>query len=134
MVEPSWWVILFAGVASLIIGFGWFHPKVFGATYMRLAGISPEMAERAKRRMPFMALIALLANMLIAYVMAFMLPILVYPDWIGAFELGFWCWLGFVAPTMLGMVLWEHKSFKLYLIISLHWLVAFIAMALILLL
>ena len=134
MTTASLWSILFAGVVALAIGFVWFHPKVFGSAWMRLAGISPEQAAQGKRRMPAVALIGLLANMLIAYVMSFMMPVLVYPDWIGAIELGLWCWLGFVAPVMLGMVLWERKSFKLYLINSLYWLVSFIAIALMLLL
>ena len=50
-------------------------------------------------------------------------------DVIGAIELGFWSWVGFVAPTMLGVVLWEQKPIKLYLINALYWLVAFVAIA-----
>ena len=55
-------------------------------------------------------------------------------DWIGAVELGFWCWIGFTAPTMLGMVLWEGKPVKYYAIVSGFWLVSFVAMAVVLVL
>jgi len=54
-------------------------------------------------------------------------------DWIGAVELGIWSWIGFVAPAMLGQVLWEQKPFSLYLINAGYWLVSFIAMAIVLL-
>ncbi len=99
---------------------------------MRMTNITPEMAERGKKRMPLMALIGLLAAMLVAWVMSYVGVLLGVYDWFGAIELGFWCWLGFVAPTMLGIVLWEQKPFRLYLINSLYWLASFIVMALIL--
>lgn len=133
MYEVTFWPILAAGVASVILGFIWFHPKVFGSAWMRLANISPEVAERGKKRMPLMVIVALLSSMLAAYVMRHVgISWFVY-DWLGALELGFWCWAGFVAPAMLGMVLWEGKSVKLYLITSLFWLVSFMVMALVLL-
>ncbi|MBI4068551.1 DUF1761 domain-containing protein [Candidatus Kaiserbacteria bacterium] len=129
MLEVTFLPIFFAGVVSVVIGFIWYHPKVFGSFWIRLTNLSPEAVEKGKKRMPVMAFIGLLASMLVAYVMSFMLPVLVVPDWIGAIELAFWCWVGFVAPTMLGMVLWEQKSFKLYLINALYWLVSFVAIA-----
>ena len=126
--------VLAAGVAHLIIGFVWYHPRVFGGIWMRLLNMSPEQVEKGKRRMPISAALAFLAGLVVAYVMSFMLPVLVYPDWIGAIELGFWCWLGFVAPPMLGVVLWEQKPFSLYLLNALYWLVSFVVMAIVLVL
>ena len=29
---------------------------------------------------------------------------------------GFWSWLGFIAPVTLGSVLWERKSWKLWML------------------
>ena len=134
MYEVTLWPILAGGVASMILGFIWFHPKVFGSAWMRLANISPEAAEKGKKRMPYMAVIGLLASMLTAYVMNYVGISWGVYDWLGALELGFWCWAGFVAPAMLGVVLWEGKSVKLYLITSLYWLASLMMMALILLL
>jgi hypothetical protein len=128
------WPVLAAGISSVALGFIWYHPKVFGTAWMNMTGVSPEAAEKGKKRMPLMALFAAIAGVVIAYVMSYFSFAWGVYDWIGAVELGFWCWAGFVAPTSLGIVLWEGKSFKLYLINSLFWLVAFIVMALILLL
>jgi len=46
--------------------------------------------------------------------------------------LGFWVWIGFLATTQIGSVLWEGKPVKLYLINTLHYLVALAVMATIL--
>ena len=45
---------------------------------------------------------------------------------------GIWLWLGFVATTMIGMVLWEGKPFRLYLINAGHVLAGLIVMGAIL--
>ena len=36
---------------------------------------------------------------------------------------GFWIWLGFLATTMINVVLWENKPFTLYLLQAAHYLV-----------
>ena len=129
------WPIVAAGVASVLIGWVWYHPRVFGTTWMRLANVTPEMAERGKKMMPLSVIVSLCGSMLIAYVMNYVGIAFHIYDWVGAiFELALWCWLGFIVPTSLGTILWEQRPFKLYLINTLYWLVTFIAMALILVL
>lgn len=116
--------VLFAGAAVVVLGFIWYHPRVFGTAWMRMIGTTPEQAEAGKKKMPLMALIGLLAAMWLAWVMSYVLQAFGVFDWIGAIDVSFWLWVGFVAPIMLGVVLWEHKSFKLYLINAGYWLVA----------
>lgn len=133
MIVATFWPVLAAGIAAVLLGWLWFSPALFGSAWMRTTGMTPEMAERGKKRMHLTTLIALLASMLIAWVMSYVGILLGVYDWFGAVELGFWCWLGFVAPTMLGMVLWEHRPVKLYLLNAAYWLVSFLVMAVILL-
>ena len=45
---------------------------------------------------------------------------------------GFWNWLGFVAPVTLGSVLWEGKSPKLWVLNNGYYLVSLIVMGVIL--
>ena len=80
------------------------------------------------------ALVGLLASMVIAYVMDYFRIAWSVNDFAGAVELGFACWAGFVAPTMLGIVLWDQKPLRLYLINTLYWLVALVTIALVLVL
>ena len=133
MIEVTFFPILAAGIVSAVIGFVWYHPRVFGSAWMRMSNITPEMAERGKKRMPLYAFLAFLASMLAAYVMNYFGIAWGVYDWIGAIELGIWSWIGFVAPAMLGQVLWEQKPFSLYLINAGYWLVSFVAMAIVLL-
>ena len=133
MMEVAFFPVLAAGVVAVLLGWAWYHPSVFGTAWMRMSNVTPEMAERGKKRMPLIMLVALVASMLIAWVMNYIGILLGVYDVVGAIVLGFWCWVGFVAPTMLGMILWEQRPFRLYLINTLYWLVTFIAIALTLL-
>jgi hypothetical protein len=132
MYEVTLWPVLAAAVSSVLIGFIWYNPHVFGTAWMRLAGISPSTMEAGKKTMPLMAFFGFLASLVMAYVMAHFGVAWGVFDWLSAIELAFWLWLGFIVPAMLGIVLWEGKSFKLYAINVSYWLVAMIVMALIL--
>jgi hypothetical protein len=125
--------ILIAGIAAVLIGFLWYHPRVFGGAWMRMSNITPEMANADRRSMWLRALVAMLGSMLAAYFMGYFGLVLGVADWVGALQLALWCWIGFVAPTMLGVVLWERKPLALYLINSFYWLVVFAFTALVLL-
>lgn len=133
MIEVTFFPILAAGIVSLVIGLVWYHPRVFGGAWTRLSNLSPEAVEKGKKRMPITLPIALIASMLAAYVMNYFGIAWGVYDVIGAIELGLWCWIGFVAPTMLGMVLWEQKPLRYYFVVAGYWLVSFIAMAIVLL-
>lgn len=132
MMESTLWPILVSAVVSTLIGWVWYHPRVFGATWMRLSAVTPEMVERGKKRMPLYTLIAFAASVIVASVMNHFVILWGVDDLPGSITLGFLLWIGFTAPPMLGMVLWEHKPIRSYLIVSLYWLVAFITMATIL--
>lgn len=80
-----------------------------------------------------MALLGLLASMLVACAMAYFGMAWQVYDSAGALQLGFFCWIGFCAPTLLGQVLWDQKPVRLYLINAFYWLVSFFVMALVLL-
>ena len=129
MIEPTLGAVLASGISAVLLGYIWYHPKVFGIAWMNMSGMTPEMQERGKKRMPFMAVIALLAAMLVAYVMSYVSAAWGFFDWRGALQLGFWCWAGFIAPILLGSVLWEQKPFRLYLINALYWLLVLLIMA-----
>lgn len=132
MTEVSFLPIFVAAIASVILAFAWYHPRFFGGYWMHVINLSPEMAERGKKRMPLYVFIAFLASMAIAYVMNYFGIAWGVYDWVGAIELAIWCWVGFTAPTMLGMVLWEMKPVRYYLVVSGYWLASFILTALIL--
>lgn len=134
MNETTLLPILVAGFVSAIIGFAWYHPRIFGSTWMRLSGITPETVERGKRRMPLMSFIAFLASVLAAFVMNRLIVATGVYGVAGAVKLALMLWAGFVAPALLGIVLWEQKPVKLYLINALYWLATLVAMSAVLVL
>jgi hypothetical protein len=129
MIDPMLGAILASGLLAVLLAMIWYHPRVFGTAWAQMSGITPEMQERGKRRMPIMGFFAFLAALLVAYVMTYVSAAWGFYDWKGGLQLGFWIWIGFVAPTSLGSVLWEQKPFRLYLINALYWLVALLLMA-----
>src|SRR3989344_2919480 len=134
MFEVTFVPILVAAIVSVVIAFVWFHEKAFGKTFMRYMNLTPEQSSRGKKRMPIATFVAFLSSLVAAYVLNYFGIAWGVYDWVGAIELGIWVWIGFAAPPMLGMVLWEMKPIKYYLIVAGYWLVAFIAMALVLVL
>ena len=126
--------VVAAGIANLIVGYVWYHPKVFGGAWMRLTNITPEMAEQGKRRMPLYILVAFIAATFAAYMLNAFRIAWGIDDIAGAMMLAALTWLGFVAPAMLGSFLWEHKPFALYCINAGYWLASLVVMAAVLLL
>ncbi|MDO8522401.1 MAG: DUF1761 domain-containing protein [bacterium] len=126
--------ILFAGIISALIGFVWYHPRVFGGAWMRLSSLTPEVVERGKRRMHADEILALLASILAAFVLFSLETKLGIYDARGAVQLGLLAWAGFVVPALSGTVLWEQRPISLYIINVGYWLVAFVTMAVIVIL
>jgi len=133
MIEITVFPILAAGFANIILGFIWYHPKVLGSTWMRLINLSPEMVERGKKHMHIRVGTAFLTSLLAAYVLNFIGIALGVYDTLGAIQLAFICWIGFVVPTFISTVLWEQRPVKLYIINTSYWLASLVVMALILL-
>jgi hypothetical protein len=132
MFEVTLIPLLVAAVAAVIVGFVWFHDKVFGAAFMRFLNLTPEQQAKGRKRMGISVFFAFVSALLAAYVLNYFGIAWGVYDWVGAIELGIWVWLGFAAPPLLGMVLWEMKPLKQYAIVAGYWLVNFIVMALVL--
>lgn len=132
MFEPTLLRIFFAGLASAVIGIIWYHPRVLGTLWMHYSGITPETVERGKKHMHLMALLALLASIVAAYVLNRLGIAYGIFDIAGAVRLAAFCWIGFVVPPLFGTVLWEQKPIPYVLINALYWLVAFVAISIVL--
>lgn len=122
-----------AGLAALAVGFAWYSPSLFGKTWMKLSGISQSDMEKAKKKgMLGNSLVGWISMTLMAYVLAKFMNMTGTNAPTDAVQTAALIWLGFVATILLGSVLWERKSLKLYFLNALQWLVAMVVMALIL--
>lgn len=124
--------VLGAAVVGFIIGMIWYAPPVFGKAWMKLSGIDHRKMEGMKKRMaPFM-LAGFIATLIMSFVLAHVLRLTGSTSLMQGLQAGFWVWLGFIATVMLGMVLWEGKPFKLYVLNAAHYLVVLLVMGAIL--
>jgi hypothetical protein len=117
----NWLALVVAVVASY--GFGWiWHGPLFGKLWMRLMGI-PAGAKPQPGQMAISFALGLVGTILTAYVLFFSIEIWRPSVWgIGTdqpfhsygFWGGFFVWLGFYVPMLLGSVAWEGRSWSLF--------------------
>jgi hypothetical protein len=69
--EFNFLAILVAALTSFIVGFVWYHPKVFGTIWMKEAGLTQEQLEKGNMLKIFGL------TFLFSFMMAFMMPMLV---------------------------------------------------------
>ena len=121
----------------MVIGGLWYGP-VFGKYWVKQMGWSHDHMEKMKRDMNKnggMAMMygkAFVAALVMAYVLAHFVVLWGVSDIHGAFVLTFWVWLGFVATTLIDSVLWEGKSWNLYVLNAANKFVTIFVMSLIL--
>lgn len=116
-VSTNYLAVLVAAIVSMILGMFWFSPAVFGRSWMKLSKINEKDIEKAKQKGMWKSyLIAFIATIVMAYVLAYLIELIGISTIKDGLWAGFFLWIGFVATTMIGMVLWEGKSWKLYFI------------------
>lgn len=114
MIQVNYLAVLLAGVAAMFVGFLWYGKMLFGASWMKLTGVTMEDAK--KGNMPLLYGLMFAGALLEAYVLSH------FVHYAGAFTLfngmktGAWAWLGFVAPVMMGNYMFAGKPMKLFYI------------------
>jgi hypothetical protein len=132
MIQINYLAVLVAALAQMVIGGLWYGP-LFGKTWTKLAGITPQMMESAKKKgVAKLYAAQFLGSLVMAYVLAHFAFVWGTNDVASAFSLAFWIWLGFIATVALGSILWEGKSTKLYWINTIYSLIGLFVMSLIL--
>lgn len=136
MVPINYWAVVVCALVSVGLGFAWYGP-LFGKSWLALAGITPDKiaAAKAKNMQPLYGL-ALVGSLVMSYVLAHALVFSsAYMSVSGVsagLQVGFWNWLGFIAPVTLSSVLWEGKPWKLWLLNNGYYLVSLLLMGVIL--
>jgi hypothetical protein len=135
-VPINYLAVVVAAIANMVIGFVWYGP-LFGKTWMKLSGSTPEKIDSAKASgMGKTYLLAFVGSLIMSNVLAHALVFAAaYFEMSGisaGLMSGFWNWLGFIAPVTLGAVLWEGKSWALWLLMNGYYLVSLLVMGMIL--
>ena len=123
-VSINYLAVLVSAIVSMVIGALWYSPILFGKLWMRLSGMSENKLKEVKAKgMTKSYVIAFIVTLVMSYVLAHFVDYTEATTFALGMQTGFWIWLGFFATTMLGMVLWEGKSVKFYLLNIIHYLV-----------
>ena len=113
-VEINWWAVLAAAAASMILGFLWYAPPIYGNTWMRAAGVSPKKTQKG---MAGPTALAIAMSLLTAYVVAHMsfLANQYFEDsfFVDAVQTSFWLWFGVSAATLVTHYSFEGRPAKL---------------------
>lgn len=121
--------VLVSTIMSMVIGFIWYMPNVFGNRWMHMAGVHHDEARKgAARAMAGQFAAALITNYILATFMA-ATGALSAGDGVAV---GFLAWFGFIATAMIGIVLFERKPLKYYAIVAGYHLVNLIVAGIIL--
>ncbi|HLC58816.1 MAG TPA: DUF1761 domain-containing protein [Candidatus Nanoarchaeia archaeon] len=125
--------VVLGAVGAMIIGALWYSPLLFGNIWMKESKITPAQVEEAKKKggMWKYYLGSFIATLVMIFVFASLAFSLSTKTITSAIGLAILVWLGFFIPVLLNSVLWEGKSFKLFLINIAHHLVALIVAAII---
>ncbi len=124
--------ILVAAIASMIIGGLWYSPILFGKKWLKEMKIEksdmPEMKKKANKSYVIM----FLSSLVMAYALSRFIILTNTTTLAAGLLIAFLAWLGFLATSLLGSVLWEGKSISLYLINASNYLVTLLVMGAIL--
>ena len=125
--------VLVAAVVNMIIGALWYSPVLFGNLWVRLSGIDKKSIDKSKQKgMGKLYAATFISTFVMAFVLAHFIDYTESTTVSDGMQAGFWIWIGFFAPVMLGMVLWEGKPWKLYLLNVSYYLINLFVMATIL--
>lgn len=136
-IQINYLAVLVAALANMTVGMLWYGP-LFGAQWKTLMGFTDESMKSMKMTAGQAIAGGCVTSLIMAYVLAH--DAYVWGNFFGAsvggamfaFQLALWIWLGYVATTQVGVVLWEGRPWKLFFLNAAQSFVAFFAMALIL--
>lgn len=121
--------VVVAGVVSWILGGVWYARPVFGARWMKLAGVDEEQA-RAGAALGFV--VALILGIVTAFFLAVVLQALGATTILDGIVGGLLVWFGFMALPAIGNLTFEKRPPALYAINQLYNAISFVAMGIIL--
>ena len=130
-VDINYATIVVAALSTMVVGFLWYSPVLFGNLWMQLNGFSKKEMEAMKGDMVKGYAVGFLLSIVTAYVLYHFMEVMDVKSNTEALELAFWIWLGFQFTMLLGTVVWENKPLKLVCINAGYHIVSLGVMALI---
>jgi hypothetical protein len=128
-VHVNFLAVFVAALANYVIATVW-YAVLFGGVWKKLTGISN------MKPMPMNTVLVFIGSLILSYVLLHSIVFgNTYTQMSGAaggLMGGFFNWLGFIAPVTLTNVIYEKRSWKLWLLDNAFWLVSLLVMGVIL--
>lgn len=105
--------VLVAAVISMVLGYIWYHQKVFGTAWMKMVGLTEESAKKGAGPAMFgMFVVALIS----AFVLAHFVDYTNATTFAKGLVTGLWLWFGFSGAVLFSNFAFERRPFKWFLI------------------
>lgn len=124
--DNNFLAILVAAAIHMGVGFFWYSPAGLGKTWLALIGTPEESLEKSGMGKMYGAMCV--AALIMAWLLSVFVKLLEARSALEGIVVGFWLWLGFVAPTHLGDYLFLRRPKRLYLLNTGYYLVSLILM------
>ncbi len=117
--------VLVAAIVWMIIGSLWYSPLLFGKRWMALSGFSEKdkAAMKSKANIGYVGM--LITSVITNVVLAVVLGFAGVSGFVDGLLIGAVVWIGFIATTQIGGVLWDNKPIELFLINTSYSLLTF---------
>jgi hypothetical protein len=109
--------VIVATLVHFILGGLWYSPLLFANKFLQLVNWTPEQVRQMESQSHAKELvIAFVMSFLLVYILAHFVQYTKATNAIGGIQTAFWLWLGFIVTTQMPLVLFERRSFGLFLI------------------
>jgi len=109
--------VIVATLVHYILGGLWYSPLLFGNKFIQLINWSPAQLQQIESESHAKELaIAFVMSLILVYILAHFVRYTKATSALGGIQTAFWLWLGFVVTTQVPTVLFEGRSFGLFLI------------------
>lgn len=128
-IDVNYVAVLLAAISSLVVGGVWYSKALFGAQWMKLAGLTEESAKAKMLPATFgMFVLSLVMAYMLSHVTYMSVSTFGYAAQVAGLTSGFMMWLGFVVPVIWGTGLFEQRCTRLIMINLGNWLVTLLVM------
>lgn len=127
--EINYLAVLVAAIINMVVGATWYSPSVFGKKWAKDIGWDEAKMKQMQKSTNNGKSYAInfVAALLMGYVLAHVVDAWQATTVSQGLQAGFLAWLGFIAPAMIGSVLWESRPWRYYFISIGYYLVVLLA-------
>jgi hypothetical protein len=124
--DLNWLVILVGGIIIFLLGGLWYSPLMFSRQWTKLHGKTGEDIQAGEGSAAPKFVLVFLSGLVTSFVIAFLFHIFRVESAPQGIHIAALFWFGFTGPAMFATSLFSFKPWKLWLIDSSYYLVAYI--------